>query len=121
MATRNQLATIQSYGRAALAHIRFTPGATPVILEGWGIKTLTHNNTGDYTVTVLGTPKALAAIPGFIEDDTTHWHEVQVTAISDSARTVRVRHRSVAYASFGAPTASDTVDALTLTIYERCE
>lgn len=82
---------------------------------------MVQDSTGIFTITLLGLPKALAPIVGFVENDTTHWHEVQVTAISDSARTVTVRHRSVAYASFAAPSVSDTVDAITLTVFERCE
>ncbi len=120
MADRRHPAPARAYGPGCFAAIRFVPGATPTIQERWGIASLTRDNTGLYTIALQGKPKGFIAIPSHTENDTTHFHFVRVESQSDSAGTVTISHKSVAFASVASgPAASDTVDAITCLFYSR--
>lgn len=125
MAVRNHLSLVKGYGSQAIAGIRFVPGASTAAistLESWGIKSLVRDSTGVYTATLLGRPKGFIALVGYTENDTTTYHFVRVESQSDSAYTVTVSHKSVAFASVATgPAASDTVDAISIVVLERAE
>lgn len=108
-----------------LAAARFVPGASTAAistLEKWGIDTITRDSTGVYTLKVVGKVKGMVAVVGYTENDTTTFHFVRVESQSDSAGTVTLSHKSVAFASIASgPTASDTVDAITVLIYGRVD
>lgn len=122
MATRNHLGLLKGAPGAFLAGIRFIPGASPTILEQWGVKSLTRNGAGSYTVALANKPKGMIAKADGQENDTTTFHFTRVESQSDAAGTVTVSHKSVAFASVASgPTASDTVDEITVLIYARGE
>lgn len=124
MATRNIPAPAKAFGgEPCFAACRFVPGASTaaiVLQESWGIQSIVRNSAGNYTITLLGRPKGFVCVVGYHEDDTTTYHFVRVESQSDSARTVTISHKSVAFASVASgPAASDTVDAITLQFHER--
>lgn len=120
MADRRHTSVCRAYGPGCFAAIRFVPGATPTIQERWGIASLTRLGAGSYQIDLLGKPKGFIAVPAHTENDTTHYHFVRVESQSDSAGTVTISHKSVAFADVATgPAASDTVDALTVLFYCR--
>lgn len=125
MATRNFTAPAQAHGPGVFAACRFVPGASTAAIvtqESWGVSSIVRDSAGTYTITLRGKPKGFIAVPSHTENDTTHFHFVRVESQSDSAGTVTISHKSVAFASVASgPTASDTVDALTVLFYERAE
>ena len=125
MATRNFLSPTRAYGSIAVAAVRFVPAATTaaiVVQEGWGIRSITRDSTGVYTIALLGKPKGVVALTDFVENDATTYHFVRVESQSDSANTVTISHKSVVFANVATgPAASDTVDAISVVFYERSE
>lgn len=125
MATRNILAPTRAYGPMAIAACRFVPGASTAAIvtqESWGVRSITRDSAGVYTIALLGKPRGFVALVGHTENDTTHYHVVRVESQSDSASTVTLSHKSVAFASVASgPTASDTVDAISVVVFERTE
>lgn len=125
MAVRNFLSPTRAYGSIAIAAARFVPGASTAAIvtqESWGIRSITRDSTGVYTLALLGKPKGFVAQVGFTENDATHFHFVRVESQSDSAGTVTLSHQSVAFASVASgPAVSDTVDAISVVIFERTE
>lgn len=126
MAKRNIVTSnVKGYGAPVFAAVRFVPGASQgaiVIQEQWGVSSVTRDNTGIYTIALKDKPRGFVAKPGFTENDTTNFHEVQITSQSDSAATATVRHRTCAYTDIATgPATSDTVDAITVLFYERGE
>lgn len=116
------LSPIKGYGFGNLiAAVRFVPGATPTIQESWGVKTVARNGgAGLYRITLADRPPGLVALAGYSENDTTLFHFVRVEAFSAANGTVDISHKSVAFASIASgPTASDTVDDLTVFVYSR--
>jgi hypothetical protein len=126
MAKRNIVtANVKGFGAPVLAAVRFVPAASQgavVIEEQWGVSSVTRDNTGVYTISLVGKPRGFVALPTFTENDTTTFHFVRVESQSDSAGTVTISHKSVAFASVASgPSASDTVDAITVVFYARGE
>lgn len=71
------------------------------------------NVAGAYRLNLRRKGGAVFPLVGYIENDTTHFHFVDVAAFDAAVGTVDVRHRSVAFASVASgPSASDTVDEL---------
>ncbi len=125
MAVRKFLSAELVKGAGPIAACRFTPGASQaaiVVSEQWGVTSITRDNTGLYTIAIAGKPKGVCAVVAVQENDATHWHVGRVESQSDSAGTVTISHKSVAYASVASgPSLSDTVDGLVVLIYGRAE
>lgn len=122
MAVRNHLSPARGYGSNVVALITFVPGTTPTVTEQWGVRSLARGGAGDYTITLLGKPKGFSAVVSIEENDTTLYHFARVESKSVSAGTVTISHKSVAFASVASgPTLSDTVDSITVVVYERSE
>jgi hypothetical protein len=125
MAVRSHLAPARAYGSVAVAACRFVPGASTAAIvtqESWGVRSITRDSTGVYTIALLGKPKGVVAVAGFTEDDITTYHFVRVESQSDAASTVTISHKSVAFASVATgPAASDTVDSISVVFFERSE
>lgn len=126
MALRRHLGpSLKGVPGGAIAAVRFTPGASQAavtVAEQWGVKSVTRDNTGLYTIAIFGKAKGLVAVATGQENDATTFHFVRVESQSDSAGTVTISHKSVAYASIASgPTLSDTIDAVVVYIYARGE
>lgn len=108
-----------------IASVRFVPAASQaavVINEQWGVKSVTRDGTGAYTIAVFGKVKGMTAVAVGQENDTTTYHFVRVESQSDTAGTVTISHKSVAFASVASgPTASDTIDGIVVHIYCRTQ
>jgi len=125
MAIRNYIGPIKGVPSGVLAAVRFVPGATPTVQEGWNCtvaRTPAGAGAGDYTVTLKGKAKGVIAQVEAQENDTTTYHFCRVESQDDAAGTIKISHKSVAYASVAAgPALSDTVDSITVLIYARGE
>lgn len=125
MAVRNFPGHMQGVAGGLIAAVRFVPGATPTVQESWMCtvaRTPSGSGAGDYTVTLKNKPKGMVAVAVGNENDTTTYHFVRVEEQSDSAGTVRISHKSVAYASVASgPALSDTIDSITVLVYSRSE
>ncbi len=108
-----------------LAAVRFTPGASQaaiVVQEQWGVASITRAGAGLYDIKLQGKVKGMCAIAVGQEDDTTNYHWVRVESQTDSTATVRISHKTQAFASVAsAPTASDTIDAIVVYVYGRAD
>lgn len=68
---------------------------------------------GAYRLNLRKKGGVLFPLVGYVENDTTHFHFTDVTAIDPPNGTVDVRHRSIAVANVASgPAASDTVDEM---------
>ena len=113
-----------------VAYARWAPTAyssanNQTLTESEGIASVRQTAAGTFTVTFLATPKAIIPVSvAIIENDTTHFHfaRVESTAISSTAGTAVVTHKSVAYASVASgPALSDTVDEICVAFILRLE
>lgn len=88
--------------------------------EAHGISSITRGGTaGVYTVNLREKSGTMFPVVGYIENDTTKFHFLDVTAFSASAGTVTVRHRDCLFANVAsAPTASDTVDEICVLVIQ---
>lgn len=104
-----------------LAAVRFVPGATPTIQEAWGVKSVARNGgAGLYRITLADKAPGFTVFTTYTENDTTLYHVVRTEAFSVANGTVDISHKSVAFASVASgPTASDTVDDITVLVYAR--
>lgn len=68
-------------------------------------------NAGSYVVNLTDKSSAIYPIIGYEENDTTHFHWLDVPRIDPANKTVDIRHRRGVYATVASgPTGSDTVD-----------
>jgi hypothetical protein len=108
-----------------MAACRFVPGASTAAIvtqEQWGIKSITRDSTGVYTIAIFGKVKGMVAVAVAQSNDVTAYNFVRVESQSDSAGTVTISHKAVAYASVATgPSVSDTVDGICVMIYGRGE
>lgn len=125
MATRNHLSPVRGYGSMAIAGCRFTPGASTAAIvtsESWGIASIVRTNTGVYTITLRGKPKGFLVVAVGQDNGTTHYHQVRCDSQSDSAGTAVITIKSVAVADVASGmAATDTIDDVVVTFYERGE
>lgn len=127
MATRRFVGPtgLKGIPNSLLAACRFTPGASTAAIvtsESWAIKSITRDSTGVYTIAIAGKVKGMIALCEGQENDTTTYHFCRVESQSDSAGTVTISHKSVAFASVATgPAASDTIDSICVYIYGRAE
>lgn len=121
MAAEGNAGPCWAYGfRNVLAAIRFVPGASPTIQEQWGVKTLTRNNAGDYTITLKEKHPGFTVWVGYNDTGTTLYNFVRVKTFDVSASTVQVEHKSVAFASVASgPALSDSVAGITVIVFAR--
>jgi len=123
MAIENQaVGNVRGFGYGnCIAAVRFVPGATPTVQEGWGVRTVARNGgAGLYRITLAD------KYPGFIvlvtanTTNTTLYNFTRVEAFSVANSTIDISHKSVAFASVASgPAASDSVDSITVYIYSR--
>src|SRR5690349_5913524 len=89
-----------------VAYARWAPTAyssanNQTLTEAVGISSVRQTAAGTFTVTFVARPKAIIPVGcTFVENDTTLYHFVRVdsTAISSTAGTAVVTHKSVAFA-----------------------
>lgn len=108
------------YGNV-LAAIRFVPHATtPVINEQWGVKTLTRNGDGDYTITLDDKYPGFVVMAQGADNGTTLYNFVRVKTFSVANSTIQIEHKSCAFADVATgPALSDTVDYITVLVLAR--
>lgn len=125
MALRRHMAQAGLIPGGILASVRFVPAATQaaiVVNEQWGIKSITRDGAGLYTIAIFGKVKGMTAVVAVQENDTTLYHVGRVESQSDTAGTVTISHKSVAFASVASgPTLSDTADGIVVHIYGRTQ
>lgn len=104
-----------------LAAVRFVPGATPTIQEAWGVKSVARNGgAGLYRITLADKAPGFVVKVDYNENDTTLYHVVRCETFSVTNGTVDISHKSVAFADVATgPTASDSIDAITVFVYAR--
>lgn len=103
-----------------IARVRWAPttAAVQVVTESCGVKNVTRSGAGVYAVNLLPGLKAANAMVQPIDNGITLYQWPEVTAVSTTA--VSVRLRSKAFASVaGAPDASDTIDQLEVLVWGR--
>lgn len=89
--------------------------ALQTLAESFGVISVTRNNAGDWTALLAPGCIDITAWAAYVENDTTHYHFAEVSAINQATRQVSIRHRSVAFASVASgPALSDTVDQMAL-------
>lgn len=114
----------RAYGGAPVfAGIRITAGATTLAgcAEAWGVRSITRNGAGDYSVT-LNRHKGCIAQVTLNATDTTLFHQTRTILQTDSTQTFRFVHRSVAFASVASGDAlSDSFVSLDVLFYQRGE
>jgi hypothetical protein len=103
------------------AAARFVPAATPTVQEAWGIKSIARNGgAGLYRLTLADKAPGFVALVAITENDTTLYHVARVESFDVAAGTIDISHKSVAFASVASgPTASDSVDSITVLVYAR--
>lgn len=123
MAIENQgVGPIKGYGFGnVIAAVRFAPGATPTIQEGWGIKSVARNGgAGLYRITLADKYPGFITLVSANTSNTTLYNFTRVEATSVPNSTIDISHKSVAFASVASgPAASDNVDSITVLIYSR--
>lgn len=106
-----------------IARVRWAPSgsAAQTLTEAAGVTGVTRSGAGAYTIQLADTKvKDLECLIQVIENDTTHFHVARVESQSETAGTIAVSHKSVAFASVASgPSASDTVDQLQAVIFYR--
>lgn len=119
---------VRTYGYGSLvAWARFVPsGSTLQTInnatgaDSFGIKSITRNSAGNWTVALQDRPPNFIVLTREIEDDTTTYHFVRLESLSLTAGTFVVTHKSVAFASVASgPAASDTVDGIQIFVFAR--
>jgi hypothetical protein len=108
--------------RAEFAYARWTPSgdATQTLTEAHGIKSVARTGAGAWTATLDGACEAMLVLIAYVENDTTHYHVVDVASTNAAAGTFTARHRSVAYASVASgPSSSDSVDQIEVLVLKR--
>jgi hypothetical protein len=108
-----------------LVYIKFTPNGTsnPTVDESHGFSsTVTYSDVGVYIATVsnVGNTKDITVLECMAVPGDTNYHELKY-AVSDSARTITVTHRTVTYANIvsAGPAASNTCGQITLAALVR--
>ncbi|HEY3499247.1 MAG TPA: hypothetical protein VGK73_31375 [Polyangiaceae bacterium] len=122
---------LEIYGpNHVVAYARWAPTAyssanNQTLTESEGISSVRQTAAGTFTVTFVARPKAIIPVSvNVIENDTTTYHfaRCESTAISSTAGTAVVTHKSVAYASVASgPALSDTVDEMVVIFILRME
>jgi hypothetical protein len=114
---------LRSFGpKTEWAYARWAPNgdATQTLTEAHGVRSVARTGAGAWTVTLDSACEAMLVLVAYVENDTTHYHFVDVTATNAAAGTFTARHRSVAYASVASgPSASDTVDQIEVLVLKR--
>lgn len=112
---------VDCYGPApVVARVRWSPSSSSVqtLTEACGVRSVTRSGAGVYTVNLTPGFKAVLPLVQIVDDGTTNYHWTEATATTTS--TISVRHRTHAFADVAtAPTASDTVDEICVTIFGR--
>ena len=114
---------VKGFGNNPLvAACRFTPSgsATQTLTHSFGILSVTRTGAGAWTVQLAPELRGAPFFPRIevVEDDTTNYHWVDVTTITESTGQFTCRHRTQVYASVAsAPTASDTVDQIQIFVF----
>lgn len=112
---------VQLHGPLSLiARVRWAPSSAAIqaVTDGAGVKNVTRSGTGVYAVNLLPGYKAVSAIIQAIDDSITLHQWPEVTAVSTTAVSVRLRNQAFANAAT-APEASDTCDQLEVLIWGR--
>lgn len=103
-----------------IARARWAPSSSAIQTptETVGVKDITRSGAGVYSVNLLPGYKAVNALVQRVDDSITlyQWHEI--TAVSTSAVSVRLRNKAFASVA-GAPDASDTCDQLEVLVWGR--
>ena len=120
----NFIGIIRTKGRDLMvARVRWAPSgsANQTLTEAEGVVSVTRTGAGLYTILLTDTKcQSIECHIQPIVNDTTLFHFVRVESINNTAGTIAVSHKSVAYASIASgPTPSDTVDQLEALILYR--
>lgn len=114
---------------SVLGYVKWAPSAsaTQTLTEAQGVSSVTRSGAGAYAVNVKDPSKELVAVVGYRENDTTTYHFVRVESYTQSTSNgitrytaINISHKSVVFASVASgPTASDTVDEITVWFIQR--
>lgn len=112
---------LQMHGPLSLiARARWAPSSADIQtpIDTPGVKDITRASAGVYSVNLLPGYKATSALVQIIDDSITLYQWVDVTAVSATAISIRLRNKAFASVA-GAPDASDTCDQLEVFVYGR--
>ena len=111
------------------AYVSWVPSAsaaqtiTGATAECMGVKSVARTSAGLYVVTLTEKPKAMTPWIEFENADATNYHFCKVDSKSlpaSGSATITVSHKTCVFASVAAaPTASDTIDRLTVIVAMR--
>lgn len=113
---------VKGYGQLVLSWARFVPAASPaaqVLGDQFGITSIVRTAAGTWTVTLSEKAPGFIVIPGWVENDGTNLHVVNVESYDFTAGTFVMKHRTAAYGSLGSLAASDTIDEINLLVVGR--
>lgn len=112
---------LQMHGPLSLiARARWAPSSAAIQtpIDTPGVKDITRASAGVYTVNLLPGYKAISAMVRPIDDSITLYQWAEVTALTASAVSVRLRNNAFASVT-SAPDASDACDQLEVLVYGR--
>lgn len=124
MTTRKNVHPARANGSQIISSFRFAPGVTTVagMAEASGVSSITRNGAGDYTIVLTDRPKGFVVALSLQSADTTLFHQLREISHTDSTTTVRIVHRSVAFASVASGDAlSDSFDFISAIVTKRGE
>lgn len=103
-----------------IARARWAPSSADIqtMTDSPGVKNVTRASAGVYSVNLLPGYKAVSAIVQAIDDGTTLHQWPEITAVSTTAVSVRLRNQIFADAAT-APEASDSCDQLEVFVWGR--
>lgn len=112
---------VQMHGPlSVIARVRWAPSsaAVQVLTESCGVKNVTRSGAGVYAVNLLPGMKAVNALVQRVDNGLTLYQWPEVTAVSTSAVSLRLRNQAFASVA-SAPSASDTIDQLEVLVWGR--
>lgn len=115
---RETAVTLANQLKTAYNAHRTQAGVHPVN-DATNVTSSVLNVTGCYRINLRQKGGTVFPVVGYIENDTTKFHFLDVVAIDATNGWVDVRHRDIAYASVASgPAASDTVDEIVAIIFQ---
>jgi hypothetical protein len=113
---------LKAFGSCVVSWARFVPAASPALQvpgDQFGVKTITRDAAGRWTVVLAEKSAGFVAFVGFVENDTTNVHLGRIESYDYAAGTFTFVHRTAAFASLASLALSDTVDEIWLAVIAR--